>query len=499
MIPPLAAIFTYPFVALVLFNALSFRNALIWTILAGLLFLPTKVAWDLPLLPALTKHSIPAISALLLAILFTNTARQTERLRPRHGWLPRNWLINGLLFLAVASAFLTVVTNQEVLRYGPLTLPALRLYDGFSTVLNTIILLLPLLLARRYLASEESHAIILKAFALAGTIYSVPIVFELVMSPQLNNMVYGFFPHSWRQHLRGSGYRPIVFMQHGLVLGIFMCSAALSALAYMRHAKSHDKSLYMLMGAWLTLIMLASNTLGAALIMLALIPIILFMPRRIQLITAAVVAGAVLIYPTLRGASLIPVDRFVSVAQSISTERAASLQYRLNNEDLLLARANEKPLFGWGGYGRPRIFNERGRDISTTDGQWVIQIGKRGWAGYLSQFGLLCIPIMIFAFRTNAYQVGPATLGLCVVLTATLVDLIPNAGLTPVTWLVAGALIGRLEHTREETEVATEEGENPVSREPQLSRFAPTGQGAAHTVTPSQLARTQDRSRRNAI
>ncbi len=36
-----------------------------------------------------------------------------------------------------------------------------------------------------------------------------------------------------------------------------------------------------------------------------------------------------------------------------------------------------------------------------------------------------------------------ATAGLCLILAANLIDLIPNATLTPITWLVTGAIMGR--------------------------------------------------------
>ena len=47
-------------------------------------------------------------------------------------------------------------------------------------------------------------------------------------------MVYGFFPHSWLQHVRGGGFRPIVFMNHGLVLGIFLSMAVVASAIMVR-------------------------------------------------------------------------------------------------------------------------------------------------------------------------------------------------------------------------------------------------------------------------
>ena len=59
-------------------------------------------------------------------------------------------------------------------------------------------------------------------FVLGGLIYVPLCLFEVRMSPQLHNMVYGFAQHSFGQTVRGGGWRPMVFMQHGLAVGLFM-------------------------------------------------------------------------------------------------------------------------------------------------------------------------------------------------------------------------------------------------------------------------------------
>jgi len=176
--------------------------------------------------------------------------------------------------------------------------------------------------------------------------------------------------------------------------------------------------------------------------MLLFAPVILFAPLRLQVLVAAVFAGMVLTFPMLRGAGLVPVDTIHGLAQSVNEDRAGSLKYRFDHEDALLARANEKPLAGWGSWGRNRIYDpETGRDLSVTDGLWVIVIGGYGWLGYVAQFGLLTIPVIILAARRNA-ALTPALTGGAILLTTRLIDLIPNAGLTPVTWLFSGALAG---------------------------------------------------------
>jgi hypothetical protein len=195
-------------------------------------------------------------------------------------------------------------------------------------------------------------------------------------------------------------------------------------------------------------VLFLSKTLGAVIIAICLFPAVLFLPTRLQLLVAAFVAAIALAYPMLRGADIIPTDRLVDIASQISVERAASLEFRFRHEDALLEKAAERPLFGWGGWGRYRIFDENGIDRTVSDGQWIITIGAWGWVGYLARFGLLCVPLLILAIQAKRYQIDLATSGLCLVLAANVIDLLPNSGLTPLTWMCVGALLGRLEFQR---------------------------------------------------
>lgn len=466
--PPLAAIFLWPFVMMVLFKRFPLPVALCWSIFAGYLFLPTTVGLNLPALPTINKHSMPSIAAVLILTVIAARLRVGKGTQSQDGmpfilpgWLPRHPVTLTLVLGMIVGAFMTAITNGDRLQYGPRVISGLGIYDSFAAALTIITVLLPLFLGRKFLATASSHKTLLFVFCIAGLIYSIPTLYEVRMSPQLNRIVYGFFPHSWSQHIRGSGFRPLVFLQHGLWLGIFMSGAVLAVLGYIRMAKPERKGLYWGIFLWLFATLVLAKSLGALLIALVLAPVMLFFPIRLQLIVAAVIAGTVLFYPALRGAGFIPTERLVSLAADIDYGRSKSLQYRLNNEDILLEKANQRPLFGWGGRARARVFNNRGEDISTTDGRWIISIGNEGWLGYLGRFGLLTLPIILLTLRKRKYEVTLPTSALCLVLAGNLVDLIPNAGLTPITWLMAGALMGRLEiqnADQQESEISARSG-----------------------------------------
>ena len=80
----------------------------------------------------------------------------------------------------------------------------------------------------------------------------------------------------------------------------------------------------------------------------------------------------------------------MSLVSLVSDDRARSLEFRFINEDRLLGRASERPLAGWGRFGRNRVYDEEGGyDVSVTDGRWIIVLGQFGILGFIAEFGLL--------------------------------------------------------------------------------------------------------------
>ena len=187
----------------------------------------------------------------------------------------------------------------------------------------------------------------------------------------------------------------------------------------------------------------ASDDVPVAFLAVFFAGFVLTFGRRFQVWLGVVVAVIVILYPMLRGAGWIPVDTAYELALQVSEDRAASLKFRLDNEDALLEKANLKPVAGWGSWGRNSLYDpETGDMTSITDGIWLIYIGVYGWLGYIGRFGLLTAPILLYALRRKSSEPSYITPGLIMVLSALLVDLLPNAGLVNYVWLMAGAVAG---------------------------------------------------------
>jgi hypothetical protein len=481
-------LFGWPLVVFILFYALPLQMALIWSILAGYLLLPSSTGVNLPMVPTIDKTLVPSLSAAIMC--WAVARRQASEAALRGAGQPtgdpdrrgRDRLVfGGLVVLLVATPFITVLQNAEPVIAGPLFIPGLRLYDSFSLAAGLGIVFIPFFLAQRFLAAADAHRLLLLALVIAALVYSLLVLFEVRMSPQLHNWIYGFFPHSFAQHIRAGGFRPVVFLNHGLSVGAFLAMAVLAACALCRHARREKAATtpWIVAAGWLLLTLLLSRNLGATVLALLFAPLVLFTPLRLQIAIAAVIAGVILLFPMMRSAGWVPTDVIISVAQSINPERAASLQFRFDHEDALLTRANEKPLAGWGSWGRNRIYDpETGHDLSITDGLWVILMGSYGWLGYIAQFSLMALPILMLFFRSRL-ELQPAPTGLAVIVAVGLIDLIPNAGQTPLLLMACGALAGYLSVSRSHR---IDESSKALGSSAVISDRTPFGVGA---ITPA--------------
>lgn len=432
---------SFPLFAVLLFRLLPLQRALIWTLISGHLLLPSSMHIKIPMVPLIDRSLVPALSALILCALMAPRQRVAYDLEARFG----RQVIFVLLSMVLLTPFLTVLQNTEPMIEGRVYIPGLRLYDAFSMISTIVATLIPLWLGLRYLNTQDGHRALLEAFVISAVLYTFPALLEIRISPQLHNWIYGFFPHDFIQHIRDGGFRPVVLLNHGLMVGIYFCMAIISAAALFREARRvKGRSWHWLVAfLWLAGVLYLSKALGALILAVVFAFAVMFFGRRLQVALAVVVAVIVMFYPMLRGAGWIPVDTVYNFALSISEDRAASLKFRLDNEDALLDHANEKPLAGWGSWGRNQLYDPvTGQMVSTTDGIWIIFIGMFGWIGYIGRFGLLTAPILFFAMRQRKFGASLVTPGLIMVLAANLVDLLPNAGLVNYVWLMAGAVSG---------------------------------------------------------
>lgn len=66
---------------------------------------------------------------------------------------------------------------------------------------------------------------------------------------------------------------------------------------------------------------------------------------------------------------------------------------------------------------------------------------SNGWPGYLAYFGLLTLPVLLIVQHGRRFEDSLIMPGLMLVMSAIFIDLLPNAGLVPYVWMLAGVVL----------------------------------------------------------
>lgn len=430
-----------PLVPLVMFGWIPFvfylfmrfpsQRAVVIAFVIAWLFLP-QAGYPLPGLPDYTKMSATCYGIMLATALFDGD---------RFTKFTPSWVDIPMVICCV-SPLITSLTN------------GLGLYDGFSALLDqTVTWGLPYFLGRLYIGNWAGLKYLATIIFMGGLAY-VPLCFiELVISPQLHRIFYGFHAARFDQAIRYGGYRPSVFMQHGLAVGAWMMAATLISI-WLWQAGIFKKFLgipmKILVAVMVVMLVLVKST-GAYILFVLGLACMWLAKRHKKTFLVTMLAATVAVYLGVAASGVItPESReefMTRLEQVLPEERVGSLRFRLINEEMLSEKARERPLFGWGGWGRARIYNEEGEDISVTDSLWIIAFGNRGAIGLASLFGSFLLPVVAFCWSNYPGRlwmhpvVAPAAM-ISVVLVLFMVDCVLNAMTNPVYTLAAGGLSG---------------------------------------------------------
>ena len=439
----------WPVITISFFIRKDIRTAIVWSMLGGYLLLPVGVSVDLPSLPPLDKYSITTISVLLCLFLI-----KKKRLRP----FSLKGIALVLFVMMLIAPFITSYYNQ-----GPyLHLPGLTQYDALTASFKNILFMSPFFIGRSFLNKPEDQILIFKCISMSIILYSVLILFEIRMSPQLHIWSYGFFPHSFAQQARGDGFRAVVFMGHGLLVSFFVAISLISTGILLKLKKTVFKFDMKWTLFYLFIVLILCKSLASLIYASAIVVAVLHGSPKVQIKLAMLIAIIGLSYPILSIEKLFPHETLIELAESASPERAKSLAYRFKNETVLLDHANEKPFYGWGGWGRNRVYQEEtGKDITTTDGAWIITFGRGGWIAFLAEFGLMFLTILAVKRSVKPVRSREEVFLLtshALVVSVIFIDQLPNASISPFYWLIIGSLFGRIEHLKLQESKTKESG-----------------------------------------
>ncbi len=442
----------------ILFSQKKPREAAFIVVIWGTLLLPELIAVDPPILPYMDKHNL--VCACGFAGLFLTAKSRWQRMQFLKG------VQLFFVFLAVCNVG-TALTNPETFVYGGqpywpdweespvapvLVIPALSPKEFIPMGIDDFFkFLIPFGVGQMLIQSREDAILFFKSYALSALIYMPFMLWEGVMSPQLHYQVYGYFSLPMGHNIRGDGFKPIVLTCSGLGLVMLQYVGMACAIALYR-AK---QNVHALIPAGIAVIALVFNiavsrSVGVLFYVAATVPLMMFMGPRIMTRVSWVLIVIFLTFPITRAKDWFPADDIIAYAEAKNPKRAQSLGMRFDNEKMLIDHTDAKPYFGWGSYGRNRIYKpETGEDISVTDGEWAIHYSVRGAFGVISWFWMMALPVL-WACRVVKWTMDKEDKVILGIMTLTAamnaVDLLPNSSFTKVPIIWSGMLAGYLQY-----------------------------------------------------
>jgi hypothetical protein len=421
-----------------LFRRYPVPRATAYSFFAGLLTLPNWAALKPPAFIAIDKDLVITL-ACVLAILFLRP--------PGVGRVEPWWKV--ATFGLLGSSLTTALLNGDpiVFRSG-MVIPGHGFKDAAFLVLATV--LSPALASYLGLVAFRNFAdlrTLARTAAISGLVLVLPIMYEVRFSPQLHRMIYGYAgPHEWGQLIRYGGYRPLVLFQHGLVLSLFVlfCTVIVTAMAR-TEPRARLWKLTTDQAMWLMIfIVVICKSTGVWVYALVTLPLLRWAPAKWSLRLSVALLVITYVYPLLRAEHVLPLDSLLKHANSeFGQDRSESLAFRFANEEILLDRALLRRWFGWGSYGRNRVYDADGVDICVTDGMWILSLGGIGYVGVFFRYLYTAGAMLIAASRIGKIQnQGQRELLIGVLLASTLVwfDTLPNAPDYPIPEFMGAAL-----------------------------------------------------------
>lgn len=418
-------------ITMVFFSKMKPHQAVLAAVIGGWLLLPMGVAFDVSGLPGgYTKRFAIAFGLLVSGGLS----------RRKHGE-SFHWSIYDLpMLLFCLSPIPSSLTNE------------LGLYNGVAGAADTAIAWgVPYYAGRLHFNTAEKIRNLCLGIVIGGIVYAFLALWEIRMSPRLSINIYGFFPHEWRQHRRYGGWRPIVFMQHGLMVALWMAAATTAAFwlwksRIVRQIRGVPMGFVVALMAITTVLCKSAN--GWFTLVLGFGSYYLYRRSRsnralLFLLLAIPLYAVLSIYGVIEGEHVAGV-----AARVFDDERVASLSIRLLQEDLFIESTMDRFLFGWGrtSYAWPTDDITGRLLVTMIDSLWLILFSLRGIFGLSTWITAMLIGpwLVLRTVQKRGTKLEYANLPsavLALIVVTFMIDSLVNGMVNPVYILSSGCLV----------------------------------------------------------
>ncbi|TWT97598.1 hypothetical protein Pla108_17500 [Botrimarina colliarenosi] len=412
--------------AVVLCGSLSARAGILSTLLCGWLFLPIAKL-SIVGIPDYDKLVATNLAILLGCVLFHSGPLLA--LRPKWCDLP--------LALWCLAPSLSSLAND------------LGAYDALSVgVRQVLVWAIPYVVGRAYFGSNIGMRDLATALIVGGLVYVPFCLAEVRLSPQLHNMVYGYQQNQFWRNIRFDGFRPIVFMQSGLMVGTWMAASSVVAIWSWVTGRTRVMSLsWPLVCVTLVVTTVLCKALYAILLMLVAVGLLAVLRKVRTTVPLVLLLLSVPTYMILRTTQAVRADSVSTFAVPLfGADRAQSLEARLLQEDALQKHVEDRLAFGWGGWRRswPKDPYTGDFELRGLDGLWTIVLGENGCYGLFTLFLFLLTPVALMLARFDANELNRDDYGAAAALSVSLLlfacDCLLNGMLNPFYLVIAGGL-----------------------------------------------------------
>lgn len=421
----IAVLVGYIFIGAGLVITLRGIRGVMAALIIGWLFLPPSRGINLPGLPVFTKEFSVAYGVLLGVAM--SDATKLLSFKPK--------LIDFPMLIWILSPFPSSVVN------------GLGAYDGLSAIyFNIFTFGVPYLLGRVYIRTPNDVKVVAIWFIYAGLIAAPMALWESRMSPHLNKSIYGYEVAKFHMAKRLGGYRPMLFMRHGLEVGLWMATSSAVALWLWITSAKKIRILNYPLTPFSGIVLFAtimSRSLGALILLAGTTVTALFVRTtglRIALIALVLVPS---VYLSIRITNIWSPTQITSIIRSFDAERADSLEARLGQELDIAQHALQKPIFGWGGNNRFRPIDEFG-DFTPVDGMTTISFGKTGLVGLVAFLAMTSLPSLLLILRIKGREITTPfwapSIGIMLGIAIFSIDMMFNAFYTPMHIIGIGVL-----------------------------------------------------------
>lgn len=436
-------------VTLLLFWKLPPRVAAVASLVGGWLLLPTArfaddvAAVEFPywIMPAClpsddwtTKARVVGVSLLLGVMAFDPGA--WRRFRPSWFDLP----MLGWCLCPLASGLANGLSPTEAL--------ANAAYLGLAWGV-------PYLIGRLYFFDPAGLDALARGFVAGGLAYLPLCAVEFVIGPRLYETLYGFHPYKTPGMVRYVGYRPVVFLEDGNQLGIWLAASALTATWLWRSGQLRR---FCRMPGWLVASVLVAQAVlaqsaGAVFLLLAGLAALELVRRGGRTWPLVAVGVVLLALVAARAANLVDAKGLAMrsglgrrlIDASVKLDRR-SFGWRLRVEERAAKVALQRPVLGWGRWDWWR----NGAEGKHPWGLISLVLGMDGLVGWALLLGVFLAPMAAFLSLGSPENWTTSTRASAAALAGTLAILGVNAILNPCLFLpvisAAGGLVGLKGH-----------------------------------------------------